>query len=142
MKSVEQYPEYQVESGNIQFLTRKEHLEAHDGSWQNPTNWFFDPISKEKIDFGDGPFIPCKTFDLRNPVPLDFLRSGVVGEQHQKVCRSGKANGSEPHQASCARMDIVSRRRYGFDDATQIYEADEADAAQTAPTAAETAIML
>ena len=89
MKSVEQYPEYQVESGNIQFLTRKEHLEAHDGSWQNPTNWFFDPISKEKIDFGDGPFIPCKTFDLSNPVPLDFLRSGVVGETDDYSAQKG-----------------------------------------------------
>lgn len=30
MKSVEKYPEFQSDSKNIQFLTRKEHLEAHD----------------------------------------------------------------------------------------------------------------
>ena len=29
MKSAEKYPEYQGDSGNIQFLTRAEHLEAH-----------------------------------------------------------------------------------------------------------------
>ena len=29
MKSVEKYPEYQGDPDNIQFLTRKEHLEAH-----------------------------------------------------------------------------------------------------------------
>lgn len=34
MKSAEMYPEYQGEPGNIQFLTRTEHLEAHDGNWQ------------------------------------------------------------------------------------------------------------
>lgn len=64
MKSAEMYPEYQGEPGNIQFLTRAEHLEAHDGNWQNPTNWYYNPITKEKIDFGDGPFIPCKIIQL------------------------------------------------------------------------------
>lgn len=38
MKSAEMYPEYQGAPGNIQFLTRAEHLEAHDGNWRNPTN--------------------------------------------------------------------------------------------------------
>ena len=38
MKSVEKYPEFQSDSKNIQFLTRKEHLEAHDGNWKKPTN--------------------------------------------------------------------------------------------------------
>ena len=53
MKSAEMYPEYQGDPGNIQFLTRAEHLEAHDGSWQNPTNWYYNPVTKEKFDFGE-----------------------------------------------------------------------------------------
>ena len=68
MKSAEVYPEYQGAPGNIQFLTRVEHLEAHDGSWQNPTNWYFNPVIKEKIDFGDGPFIPCEVIQLSAPI--------------------------------------------------------------------------
>lgn len=68
MKSAEMYPEYQGEPGNIQFLTRAEHLEAHDGSWQNPTNWYFNPVTKEKFDFGDGPFIPCEIIQLPEPI--------------------------------------------------------------------------
>lgn len=64
MKSAEMYPEYQGEPGNIQFLTRKEHLEAHDGNWKNPTNWYYNPVTKEKFDFGDGPFIPCEIIQL------------------------------------------------------------------------------
>ena len=68
MKSAEQYPEYQAEPGNIQFLTRAEHLEAHDGSWRNPTNWYFNPVTKEKIDFGEGPFIPCEIIQLPDPI--------------------------------------------------------------------------
>lgn len=41
MKSAAKYPEYQGDPNNIQFLTYDEHLEAHKGSWQNPTNWYF-----------------------------------------------------------------------------------------------------
>lgn len=66
MKSAEKYPEYQGDPENIQFLTRAEHLEAHDGNWQNPTNWYFNPVTKEKVDFGDGPVIPCKVIQLQN----------------------------------------------------------------------------
>mgnify|MGYP004494922387 FL=1 len=68
MKSAEMYPEYQGDPGNIQFLTRAEHLEAHNGNWRNPTNWYFNPVTKEKFDFGDGPFIPCKVIHLPEPI--------------------------------------------------------------------------
>ena len=68
MKSAEMYPEYQGEPGNIQFLTRAEHLEAHDGNWQNPTNWYYNPVTKEKFDFGDGPVIPCEIIQLPTPI--------------------------------------------------------------------------
>lgn len=68
MKSAEMYPEYQGDPGNIQFLTRSEHLEAHNGSWKNPTNWYFNPVTKEKVDFGEGPFIPCEIIPLQKPI--------------------------------------------------------------------------
>ena len=68
MKSAEAYPEFQGEPGNIQFLTRAEHLEAHDGNWQNPTNWYFNPVTREKYDFGDGPFILCEIIQLPEPI--------------------------------------------------------------------------
>lgn len=68
MKSAEMYPEYQGDPNNIQFLTRSEHLEAHNGSWQNPTNWYFNPVTKEKINFGDGPYISCDIIQLTKPI--------------------------------------------------------------------------
>lgn len=49
MKSAEMYPEYQGDPGYIQFLTRAEHLEAHNGNWRNPTNWYYNPVTKEKF---------------------------------------------------------------------------------------------
>ena len=68
MKSAEMHPEYQGDPGNIQFLTRAEHLEAHNGNWRNPTNWYYNPVTKEKFDFGDGPFIPCEVIHLPEPI--------------------------------------------------------------------------
>lgn len=83
MKSAEKYPEYQGEPGNIQFLTRAEHLEAHDGNWQNPTNWYFNPITKEKIDFGDGSFIPCEI--VRLPEPVITITDNETSLQEQAI---------------------------------------------------------
>ena len=68
MRSVEIHPESQGDPKNIQFLTRAEHLDAHGGSWRNPTNWFYDPVTKTKYDFGDGPVIPCKEINLSESI--------------------------------------------------------------------------
>jgi hypothetical protein len=68
MKSAEKYPEYQSDSKNIQFLTREEHLEAHDNNWKNPTNWYYDSKTKIKTDFGDGKYIPCEIIGLTEPI--------------------------------------------------------------------------
>lgn len=68
MQSVDKYPEYQGDSGNIQLLSRDEHFAAHDYNWQNPTNWEYNPVTKTKKDFGDGKYIPCKVIELENSV--------------------------------------------------------------------------
>lgn len=68
MKSVEKYPEYQGDPKNIQFLTKQEHLEAHQGSWLNPTNWYFDPSTKQITDFGESKYVPCLVIDLSEPI--------------------------------------------------------------------------
>ena len=68
MKSAVEYPEYQGDPDNIQFLTREEHLEAHKGSWQNPTNWYYNPETKEFIEFGDNKPIPCEPIRLSQPI--------------------------------------------------------------------------
>lgn len=54
MKSVSLYPEYAGDSKNIQFLTEDEHLYgAHNGSYHNLTNGYYDPETKEMHEFGD-----------------------------------------------------------------------------------------
>ncbi len=86
MKSAEQYPEYQGDSGNIQFLTRAEHLEAHNGNWQNPTNWYYNPVTKEMYDFGEGPYIPCEIIQLSAPViEIHVNREKEVNQESAKI---------------------------------------------------------
>ena len=79
MKSAAEYPEYQGNPDNIQFLTREEHLAAHKGSWQNPTNWYYDPVTKEFHDFGDGDIVPCKIIELSDPIAV--LESSEYSEK-------------------------------------------------------------
>lgn len=47
MKSADAYPKYQGDFENIQFLSRPEHQEAHGGDFRNPTNGYFDPVTKK-----------------------------------------------------------------------------------------------
>lgn len=68
MKCVASYPEYAGDPDNIQFLTRQEHLEAHRGNWQNPSNWYYNPVTKEFIEFEEEELIPCQVFELSNPI--------------------------------------------------------------------------
>lgn len=66
MKSVEAYPQYQADAGNIQFLSRAEHLDAHGGSFQNTTNGYYDFSTKVTKDFENNIYVPCKAIELRN----------------------------------------------------------------------------
>lgn len=68
MKSVEKYPDYQGDLGNIQFLSRPEHSSAHNGSFQNPTNGYFNPFTGETVDFGDNKYKLCEIITLSDPV--------------------------------------------------------------------------
>lgn len=81
MKSAEMYPEYQGDPRNIQFLTRAEHLEAHNGNWRKPTNWYFNPVTKEKFDFGDGSFISCEVIHLPDPI----MHPSITVEQKKET---------------------------------------------------------
>lgn len=95
MKSAEKNPEHQGDPLNIQFLTRTEHLDAHCGNWQTPTNWFYNPITKERLDFGDGPFIPCKAFPLQEPIAIPKATLECEKTQIERPTKVSKAPQTE-----------------------------------------------
>ena len=68
MKSAEAFPEHQGDAGNIQFLTRTEHRSAHNGSFQNPTNGYYNPITGETRDFSIESYVPCQVVELSDPI--------------------------------------------------------------------------
>ena len=68
MKSVECYPEYQSDPGNIQFLTRKEHKAAHLGDFRIPTNGYYDPLTGKTKDFGANKYEPCQVINLTEQI--------------------------------------------------------------------------
>jgi hypothetical protein len=80
MKSVEKYPEYQGDLGNIQFLSRPEHNSAHNGSFQNPTNGYFNPFTGETLDFSDNKYKPCEIITLSDPVVVLNATSKELSE--------------------------------------------------------------
>ena len=94
MKSVEKYPEYQSDPDNIQFLTKEEHLEAHQGSWKNPTNWYYDPVTKEITDFGDEKYIPCAIIDLSEPISTASIQSPEAHEKEPVLNNNNRTESS------------------------------------------------
>lgn len=91
MKSAAEYPEYQGDPDNIQFLTRDEHLEAHKGSWQNPTNWYYNPETKEFVDFGENKPIPCTAISLNEPVCSPVIESQNNSEELKETVKEETA---------------------------------------------------
>ncbi|WP_399627925.1 T7SS effector LXG polymorphic toxin [Sporosarcina sp. SG10008] len=58
MKSANDNPDFAGDPDNIQFLKGRnmdvdEHLDAHGGSYHNPTNGYYDPKTGVMVEFGD-----------------------------------------------------------------------------------------
>lgn len=87
MRSAEAHPECQGDPKNIQFLTRAEHKAAHGGNWRNPTNWYYDPVTKEILDFGEGPIIPCNIIKLsESKIKMDRMQHTTSKDEiHSEV---------------------------------------------------------
>lgn len=101
MKSAAEYPEYQGDPDNIQFLTRDEHLEAHKGSWQNSTNWYYDPVTKEFHDFGEGEITPCKIIELSDPIVAKAKKDSGVEKSEKNSVTNQERN--EPKKAASSK---------------------------------------
>lgn len=112
MRSAEMHPECQGDPDNIQFLTREEHLAAHGGDWRNPTNGYFDPVTRVMTDFGDGPIVPCKVIELSEPVVMIEVVSEPQPENEVKPIQpeEKKSSGTDPPKTDHApKTQPVSR---------------------------------
>ena len=65
MQSVNTYPENAGNPDNIQFLTHDEHFNgAHNGSYYNQTNGYYDPQTKTMNEFKDNQIEPVQPVEL------------------------------------------------------------------------------
>ena len=72
MKCVSQFPAYADDPDNIQFLTEDEHIQgAHQGSYHNPTNGYYDPDSGEMHRFSAGSLEPPPERELSRKAVLE-----------------------------------------------------------------------
>lgn len=91
MQSVELFPQYQGDPENIQFLSKEEHLKAHDGSFRILTNWYYNPVTEKKEPFEDDKYKPCKIIYLSNPVcPPKPIVDEIADNINEKVNNTGK----------------------------------------------------
>lgn len=97
MKSAEAFPEYQGNNAsNIQFLSRDEHQDAHGGSFRNPTNGYYNPVTKDTTDFGNSKYEPCEIIELSNPISVDYpIDANSSDEQTDE-----EATGSDQRQST------------------------------------------
>lgn len=131
MKSAAEYPKYQGDPDNIQFLTREEHLAAHKGNWQNPTNWYYNPEAKSEAEkfvyFGEDELIPCKIISLSNPIMSPIIEAQESNNEPQEspkaeetsTKRSYPSNEEETphHQESTSHKSTASKSTSQADEA-------------------------
>ena len=113
MVSVEKNPDFQGCSDNIQFLSPKEHLEAHGGDFKNPTNGYYDYSTGKTIEFTDSGYESCKVINLSEPATvitkkIDQDEINCV-ESKAPECETGppKKEGSSNEKAKSVRLYVV-----------------------------------
>lgn len=79
MKSVSLYPEYAGDSKNIQFLSEKEHLDAHQGNYHNATNGYYNPETQTMNEF---------EIEELEPVPVNDLSEHYSDENDDSISKA------------------------------------------------------
>ena len=115
MKNVANYPEHQGNPDNIQFLSSSEHLAAHNGCFQNPTNGRFDPLTGETLDFGQG-IRPFEAIALSSPVAeganqAQDLDSENLAEPMRGICGPNKASSQPTKKRTVNSSESVKRKK-------------------------------
>ena len=91
MKSVSKYPQYAGNPKNIQFLTEKEHYNAHGGNYRKPTNGYYDPKTGTMHNFKGNELKSTPQYSLNNKQKANNKSSkqnDVSKKTDQKKCEN------------------------------------------------------
>ncbi len=84
MKNVKDHPEHQGKWENIQFLSRDEHIKAHNNNFRNKTNGMYDHKTGKTQVFGNKSYSRPSEINLSSRIPakyLDAYKSKVNSEK-------------------------------------------------------------
>lgn len=99
MLSVKEHPEHAGNEQNIQFLTREEHLKAHNGNWKNDANGKYNLRTGKVEPFADGnPNIRYRQLSD----PISDRSKTMANNQYQKM----KTDRSAKDQKSRTRLQV------------------------------------
>ncbi len=91
MKSVSLYPEHAGNPENIQFLSSDEHLYgAHQGSYHNLTNGYYDPETQTMNEFSGSELEPVEAKDLSE----SYVESEETDNDYVGNVEDGEQEGS------------------------------------------------
>ncbi|WP_066925661.1 hypothetical protein [Murdochiella massiliensis] len=100
MKSVSLYPEYAGDPSNIQFLSEDEHLNgAHQGSYHNATNGYYDPETQTMNDFEGSELGQIPVNDLTECysddqiLSIEHVREAYVSDESVTTDTDGNSDG-------------------------------------------------
>lgn len=118
MKSVSQFPEYAGDSKNIQFLSEQEHFEgAHQGSYSNLTNGYYDPETKTMNEF-DG--------DELREVPVTELSEAYSYDDAQDISSLRDEYSNEATEAEGADKSSIEEARSDYAQSDSLESSNEA----------------
>lgn len=104
MKSVDGHNSKAGDPNNIQFLTRKEHLAAHNGDFHNNTNGYYDPTTGKMHGFGRNR-AHVDPFNLNNPL------SGSEVKAHFSKTEMGKKTDDAKTKAESFERRTVNKTK-------------------------------
>lgn len=106
MFSVKSYPEHAGNEKNIQFLTRKEHLQAHRCNWRNKTDGRYNLRTKRVESFKDGiPKTSCRK--LSKPLSDREKYEACLNDQKYKPKTSKQYSKSSDSSQVRKRLPVL-----------------------------------
>lgn len=109
MKSAEAYPESQGEATNIEFLSRSEHLTAHNGDFKKPTNGYYNPHTGETKEFGEGAHEPCKAKKLSESVAVEKETAQTQQESETSEVAQKSEIGDMDYSSTGRQSSVVDK---------------------------------
>lgn len=122
MLNVDNFPEYQGNPQNIEFLSRSEHLKAHDGNYQKATFGYYDYSTGKTRSFENGNLEPCLVIELSNPIAnfsIPSSKTALDKKVSESTSKNHKENVIETNNQILTKNNVEFKKNFYFRDKFQ-----------------------